>query len=101
MLFLKGKYYSTVWWGFGVWFGFVFLEKERSLKDNIFYYIINEKSMPDQKKKKKKKTILLISNSESTHRKLILAYELYDKNHFDDKQINNWALKFSADGQKV
>lgn len=97
MGFLKGKHCGTArGGGCFVWV----LANKSALKHNIFYCIINQKSMPAWKKKKKK-TILLISNSESKHRKLILAYELYDKNHFDDKQINNRALKFSTDGQKV
>lgn len=85
--FLKGKALQhNVRVGLG-WF----LANKSSLKHNIFYCIINQKSMLVWKKERKKKTILLISNSESKHRKLILAYELYDKNHFDDKQINNQA----------
>lgn len=96
MVFLKGKRYSTTresgWVGWLGGFGgcFFFLANKSSLKRNIFYCIINQKKHAGLKKgKEKNQTILLISNSESKHKKLILAYELYDKKHFDDKKINN------------
>lgn len=55
MVFLKGKHCSTtrglgVWLGWALFFWGVFFANKSSLKHNIFYCIINQKSMLVQKK---------------------------------------------------